>query len=157
MSNQNFVAATTQIVRVLYEHSAINVKGQFCNGWEYRCRNLIDELAYFTVENGATVFVCHLAEARKFCKFSEAAWSLVKNEEPSLYLRASKGKIHGEHVVPISLVKKILFEMLRDDCSDDEISRMLSNLVEVAFITKQEKNLFLVLICVTPTVGFLLT
>lgn len=141
MSNNSFVTATAKIARILYEYSAINAKGQFCNGWEYRCRNLIDELAYFTIENNAVHFICHLKEARKFCKFSENAWSLVENQPDTIYLRDRKVGTHGEHVVPVSLVQKILFEMLQNDCNDDQISNMLSDLVEVVFITEEERKL----------------
>lgn len=140
MSNYRFVAATAQLLRVLYSFSAINSKGQFFNGWEYRCKNLVDELAYFTDTTGGVTFVCTLKEAKRFCKFSEKAWSLTKDQPGDTYLRKQSGVTHGEHIVPVSLVQKIAFKMLEDSCNDNQISNMLGYLVEVVFITKDEQR-----------------
>ena len=127
-------------MRVLHHAAAINSKGQFCNGWTYRCRNLVDELAYFTDTANGVVFVCHLGEAKKFCKFSEKAWSLMKGQPDDTYLRKRNGAIHGEHVVPISVIQRITFNMLEGGSDDQKIADMLSYLVEVVFITKKEQK-----------------
>ncbi|BAY42249.1 hypothetical protein NIES2111_66450 (plasmid) [Nostoc sp. NIES-2111] len=141
MSNSKFTLATAKILRSLYEVSALNSKGQFCNGWQYRCRNLVSELAYFSEVEDKVHFVCNLREAKMFCKFSEAAWSIVQGQTDNTYLRENKGVTHGEHIVPISLVQRIAFKMLSEGASDEKIANMLSNLVEIVFITKNEKAL----------------
>jgi hypothetical protein len=140
VSNHQFVAATAQLLRVLYNSSAINSKGQFCHGWKYRCRNLVDELAYFTDVSEGVIFVCNLGEASKFCKFSQQAWSLVKEEPHNTYLRTKGGVTHGEHAVPVSVVQRIAFNMLAEGIDDRQIAAMLSYLVEVVFITKEEQR-----------------
>jgi len=141
MSNFKFTLTTAKIIRSLYEFSGLNSKGQFCNGWQYRCRNLVSELAYFSEIEGRVHFVCYLREAKMFCKFSEAAWSIVQEQPDDTYLRKNKGSTHGEHIVPISLVQRIAFNMLKDSASDEEVANMLSSLVEVVFITIDEKKL----------------
>ncbi|MEM6836432.1 MAG: hypothetical protein AAF609_06220 [Cyanobacteria bacterium P01_C01_bin.120] len=140
MSNYKFVLATAKILRVLYESSAINSQGQFCNGWQYRCRNLVDELAYFTTTQNGILFVCHFREAKQFCKFSERAWLLSQDMPEETYLRQQKGPVHGEHIVPISLVQKIAFDMLEIGMTDRQLADMLTHLVEVVFITKDEQK-----------------
>ncbi|MFM2064478.1 MAG: hypothetical protein RLZZ507_4149 [Cyanobacteriota bacterium] len=139
MSNQNFALATAKIIRILYDISVFTAPGKFCHGWEYRCRNIFDELAYFTEIEGKNV--CYLREARQFCKFSEAAWLIVEGKPDNLYLRDSKGSTHGEHIVPTSLVKSITFNMLNKGASNEQIASMLSHLVEIVFISKDEKNI----------------
>ena len=141
MSNYRFIAATTQLLRVLYNFSAINSKGQFCNGWQYRFRNLVDELAYFTDATDGVVFVCTPKAAKKFCKFSEKSWNLIKGQPDDTYLRKKGGVTHGEHTVPVSVVQRIAFNMLEGGSDDQQIANMLSYLVEVVFITKEEQRL----------------
>ncbi len=137
MSNSKFTLATAKILRSLYEFSALNSKGQFCNGWEYRCRNLVSELAYFSEIEDKVHFVCYLREAKMFCKFSEAAWSIVQGKtDNNIYLRENKGSTHGEHIVPISLVQRIAFKMLEDSASDEKIANMLTVLRSTKAMTR---------------------
>lgn len=132
--------ATAKILRTLYDFSALNCDGKFNVDWKYRCRNLVSDFAYFTEKDGRVIFACFLSEARKYCKFSENALAFLQDKPDNSNLITQKVSVHGEHVVPVSLAKKIAFRMLEDGATDEQIAIMISWLVEVVFITKEEQK-----------------
>ena len=105
-----------------------------------------EELAYRGCQRAAMALYSFWEEQRYDARYQNEAGVHSRIFDaliPNVYIELNSkalGRSYKEHVVPCAYIRNLSFKMYHENSSIDDVAKMISKLLKIAYITKDERK-----------------